>query len=1232
MRARFLAPALVFLALPLLTCDATRGQDKAPPAAPGGPKDVLPFGPGLLLPSDSGLPRKIEAVRDFVARRQWDQAARLIDDLLDRPEDVFLPVTRRGPDGNEITGAVSLRAETERLLTSLPRPGLDAYQALVGKRAAEALAAAAGQPSALAAVVRRYPHTRAGRDAAALLGAQHLDRGRFDLAAAYLERAVRSDDKPDPLTLFQAALALRRAGDREHAEQLWKRLAAAVDEITVGGHAVPLGALEKEFNRPVAAAREVPAEALLPDADWRLEPRSPAPAPLIVPLAGALAVAPAGAPLGPLMHTVVAAKLAEPNALVVPRSPTPGGVWLAEAVRRMEAASQPVLPAATPLVVGDKIVSRTLRGIRAVDLASGRGVWESPSPLALDALARDPAAHGHVGLWVEQYLESHPGTLLENSVVGTLSTDGGRVYAVDDLPVPPRPLNYASFHSNLGQGLVLADAPELTEAVYHSKLLAIDADSGKVVWELGGPHSPVGLRGCYFLGPPLPLGGKLYVPVEVGFDLRLLCLEPPTGHVVWSQTLATFKSRLVIDGGRRLHAVRLAYGDGFLVCPTQAGGVVAFDLVGRTLAWAQAYRDEPAPEPVPQYFGRGRRPRGRFVTEPPNLAMEWKVSAPVIAGGKVVFAAPDAPEMYCLDLRDGSVVWQAKRGEGDLFLAGASGDRVVVVGKGEVRALALADGKPVWRCETPMPAGRGAINQGVYRLPTRGLGKAEVVNIDLATGKVSSRTALTGKDSSGGAGAEPVRPKPPTEQIAALVSQLGSERSAAREAASQALEAAGPRALDALRKAVAAADPEVRRRAAPLARAIEKREETARLTEPQTLRLQYKGAALADAVADFSKRCGMTLKVPPEVLKDADRKITLDTGTVTFWQALDQFCDKAGLAEQPPIPEPAAPGGSGSSITIMGGRGGVVSPTDILRTPTAEKPPELVLIDAKGTKPRPSCDVGALRVRPALLEATTQQKKDDGEISFALDVASAGRLQWLKAVGLRLDRAIDEDGRTLSQLPSSFKPAMSPATVRGNVMINGMPIVPPSDEPEGSAGRLVSVRLKRSGEASPKKLNELSGTIVAQVRRPHGPLVTVENVLKSVGRTFKGELGGEVKVVEVGKEEDGQIRLKVRVERVGRGTAEIPVNPFGGTVIVNGRRLGEEDLLSSLDFSLIDEKGKPFETVKAVATGVRAGAGHEYELVYEPRSGQGVAQTFVYSDRRTLYIEVPFTLKDVPLP
>ena len=123
----------------------------------------------------------------------------------------------------------------------------------------------------------------------------------------------------------------------------------------------------------------------------------------------------------------------------------------------------------------------------------------------------------------------------------------------------------------------------------------------------------------------------------------------------------------------------------------------------------------------------------------------------------------------------------------------------------------------------------------------------------------------------------------------------------------------------------------------------------------------------------------------------------------------------------------------------------------------------MALVDGKPV-PRATSDAGVFRVRPAAPDAVIpNQKKEDGAILFGLDVANAGMLQWQKAVGLRINRALDEDGHLLPQLSTSFKPAVSTATVRGNVVINGMPIVPPEDESSGPGDRLVPVRLKREG-------------------------------------------------------------------------------------------------------------------------------------------------------------------------
>ena len=76
---------------------------------------------------------------------------------------------------------------------------------------------------------------------------------------------------------------------------------------------------------------------------------------------------------------------------------------------------------------------------------------------------------------------------------------------------------------------------------------------------------------------------------------------------------------------------------------------------------------------------------------------------------------------------------------------------------------------------------------------------------------------------------------------------------------------------------------------------IEKRNENASVLTPKMVQLVYKDMPLADAIADFTKKSGYTLilRDPDDKMKDA--KITIDTGKVTFWKALELFCTKAGL-------------------------------------------------------------------------------------------------------------------------------------------------------------------------------------------------------------------------------------------------------------------------------------------------------------------------------------------------
>jgi hypothetical protein len=152
-------------------------------------------------------------------------------------------------------------------------------------------------------------------------------------------------------------------------------------------------------------------------------------------------------------------------------------------------------------------------------------------------------------------------------------------------------------------------------------------------------------------------------------------------------------------------------------------------------------------------------------------------------------------------------------------------------------------------------------------------------------------------------------------KVAKLVEQLGDDAFATRNAASKALDEIGAPALDALREAMKSSDAEVRRRATALVATIEARTSTSRILTPKMVELKYKDTPLSEAIADFSKKSGYPLNLIDVDGKLKSKKITLDTGKVTFWEALEKFKVAAGLEEADPNTL-AQPGRGGPAVDL----------------------------------------------------------------------------------------------------------------------------------------------------------------------------------------------------------------------------------------------------------------------------------------------------------------------------
>ncbi len=362
-----------------------------------------------------------------------------------------------------------------------------------------------------------------------------------------------------------------------------------------------------------------------------------------------------------------------------------------------------------------------------------------------------------------------------------------------------------------------------------------------------------------------------------------------------------------------------------------------------------------------------------------------------------------------------------------------------------------------------------------------------------------------------------------------LIADLGSPDFTQREEATRALDALGAPALDELRKATTSSDAEVRRRARELVAKLERRQETARLLQPRRVHLIFKDTPVGEAVAEFSRQAGFTLDLGYGAGL-AERKVTLDTGGVPFWEAFDQFCRAAGLVEAHLLPDagngPRQPDDNGARQAKE--RALFANPYQPYGG--AYDRNRLVLVDGKAPN-LPTFLAGALRLR--LLPAHVQLSVEflgDGEKVLPLEVTPEPGVAWRGLVSLQVSRAIDDRGQALTQamvhLGDGTDAAMNPY-LQG-IIWDGAGYYNPYGIPAADP-RQVPVRLKMPARPG-KVIRELHGTLTAQAQTPPEALVEVDDVLKAAGRAVPGARGGSLKVIEVSREANGRVRLQLQVQ------------------------------------------------------------------------------------------------------
>lgn len=461
------------------------------------------------------------------------------------------------------------------------------------------------------------------------------------------------------------------------------------------------------------------------------------------------------------------------------------------------------------------------------------------------------------------------------------------------------------------------------------------------------------------------------------------------------------------------------------------------------------------------------------------------------------------------------------------------------------------------------------------------------------------------------------------DPIATAVRHLGHPRYAEREKATRTLEAIGEPALPALRQAIRTGDEEVRTRAANVAERIDRAVRSERLLTGPTLSLKFDRTPLAQAISEFAKASRLRVSLESAAAHSPDRTVTLDTGELPYWQAVHEFYRAAGLTEKLPSPSPGRPDPPVLRLEGYSGPGRPVIPVTRLIDGPAAAPADLRR---------------ALRVRAV----PTRERKPDhpagsDEATLFLDIDPAPDLIVREIVGVEVRKAVAADGRALAAAypPDGAVAALGfPGRLIGNrvVIVNGDLVM----DDGGPANELHSVTLKTGGKPV-RELAELHGLVAARVLTPAEPVLTVPHVARPGKREVVAG-GTVVQIKDVSAPIGDRVVIQVVLTTRGDATEDVlnlPVRVKGQVrqfIRINRDR---RTAAGAPDLRLVNPAGDRVPGVSLQTTATMfdgTTTTRDLSLIFD-KPAKGLEDlSLVLMARRPVLVEMPFVLKDVPVP
>jgi hypothetical protein len=445
-----------------------------------------------------------------------------------------------------------------------------------------------------------------------------------------------------------------------------------------------------------------------------------------------------------------------------------------------------------------------------------------------------------------------------------------------------------------------------------------------------------------------------------------------------------------------------------------------------------------------------------------------------------------------------------------------------------------------------------------------------------------------------------------------------------------------------LQSACTSGDAETRGRATDLLKRIGHRALVARILKPTTVTLDFDNTPLIEAVATLAKQTGLV--IDPYGFPGY-RKVTVKSGPLPAWEAVELFCRKADLHEwDRSVPAPAgAPQTTqvvGPGNIVLGGVQGqvIVNGRATRATPTIPSD-RVALLNGPGGN-WPTCHSGALRLR--LLPAGTLFPIVDADATLLpLHVSAEPHTQFGGVLGVKIDKAVDDNGT-----PLQSSGVIAPFANNEQMVFVAMPNGAMRAQPVSSRTGLAAVRIVRADHAA-KSLRLISGELSAQVHVVES-LARIDAPIKA-GANAGGSSSVELKVIEINAPSAGE--LKMTVELTMPPDVQAAGGPAGnpGRVVAQGGIVFQQQVVFSANgdppalpagktefvgLAIEDAKGAHWWATHGQQESMRFGPdGLTMRLAvnFKAPAADAAAARLVFRGSRPVVIAIPFTFRDVPL-